>query len=1373
MSKKSDGGIVALRGFRKQFLHTLKRIITSKNNEVFYPEGVEDIDVYDKEKHIIERIQVKDYSNDLVKSNLKSFLKRIEDEIKSTNSITFILAHYGNIGSELKELAGKKPEQISKIRKNNSYGKEIWQYLVIQNLDEQDELETIKLFLNSYPMVRGEWEKAFHILIQELFLGAEARRGFTKDNIIEKLQQIGTYFTQCEAHRREWNTTIIPLDKYEIDSFKNLQIEFSEGIAVKWKHILANLDIIREQQLQKIVDGFNKNRIVIIHGASGQGKSALAYRYLHDFCPRATCYEIHDLVSSKRAFEIITAISTYKIPFIFYVDASFKDKGLSDFLKRVAEFPQIYCLVSIREEDWHLLDLTTADLNFTDIELTFEKKEAQYIFLNRNSTFLNFEEAWLKFNELNQLNHIMPLLEFVYLLNHTETLQNRLKQQYHRICDEIDCKQRSELDLKILKYIAILGAFGARINIYKLKKIIATFSLTRSIERLEKEYLICYFAEKNCLSTLHPIRSEILSHIITGLEIETWLDITLECFTFIEDEDIEIFLLYSFSKYPNFSKNILNHLNIVPISSWIMAEKIINVLLWKGVNEYIKQQETLIKDVYDVYSSNFWVILDFMLTNLGKNEKIHEKLLLSLQKGSNDKKEVIKGFLHRQLPKEQVFQFLDNWLKQRFFTLEIANDAIILESFGKVIYWLGFRGIDNDLLKNIDLVLLSKIIKKQPLQILSILIYGLCTCFRGNIRFIQWYNSVENILQERYQFETRTPYIEKNNGIIRAHFIVPFYVDIEEKTNNSLIRRDESYLNKLSMERVKLLATLFPYFDAYGCQGYGHQLISSPIDETTKTAIKSSGLVPEWTIKINKIARILSSQFFRPLNWEDYCGEILNIRKLFIDFMKQFIEVLSNYFKNQNFTQEIYSFQSHPTWITFSHKLAKRPQLPLCAISQFGYNDEGEYIVQNEEDNNKKELEVSAYLRQYQPYLKAQNDFFDGIENFVRLSPDYLLANSLFGRAKTKEQHLVVQQILEKYQLKVNSFYLTTFNLSNSLKTLVNYQQQYYQCFKSISNIEQLYNLEKEEITNLKIFWSLWFHFINEPKKILKKAGNITVSRLENLKLSIENSIKKTLKILSTNKVNINFFESMFKGNKVFVITIELDNFIDIYDAVGNIIYQLRKSIGCAKAHSFKYHALEFQWQSFFLIPLYHGKLINPTIFKLDSHYLIMENISNEQIISSIKIDVETLNSFELQLWYSATQNNAWYFWKSFRFISSFLQHLFEMERLPNLDDLGNHIIQSYIKESEIIFNNYIQCLSDSIIKLCEQESNNEVNHQHLIKAKQTLIEISPILTMKEFNLASKLTLEQLKILNQQLNSIENQVFSICLLWSTFLIDNE
>jgi len=68
VNHQTTGGIPALRGFRKQFLHTLHRIIDSET-EVIYPETLEDFAVCDSSGCLIEIVQVKDHKAPLTFPN--------------------------------------------------------------------------------------------------------------------------------------------------------------------------------------------------------------------------------------------------------------------------------------------------------------------------------------------------------------------------------------------------------------------------------------------------------------------------------------------------------------------------------------------------------------------------------------------------------------------------------------------------------------------------------------------------------------------------------------------------------------------------------------------------------------------------------------------------------------------------------------------------------------------------------------------------------------------------------------------------------------------------------------------------------------------------------------------------------------------------------------------------------------------------------------------------------------------------------------------------------------------------------------------------------------------------------------------------------
>ncbi|MCI5146461.1 MAG: hypothetical protein D3923_13270, partial [Candidatus Electrothrix sp. AR3] len=190
-------------------------------------------------------------------------------------------------------------------------------------------------------MITGDWQAAFDLLMQELYRGAEEGKGYTRQILQERLQKIGQYLASRNAHHEEWGVSIISLIDQEVNDNEQLRKAFHEGVSVSWTHISANLDIVRQQHLNTIQKGFQTTNIIIVHGASGQGKSALAYRYLHDYCPASSRYEVRDLSTPKKALEVATALAGYGVPLTFYVDAGHNDKGLSEFLLRIGELKHV------------------------------------------------------------------------------------------------------------------------------------------------------------------------------------------------------------------------------------------------------------------------------------------------------------------------------------------------------------------------------------------------------------------------------------------------------------------------------------------------------------------------------------------------------------------------------------------------------------------------------------------------------------------------------------------------------------------------------------------------------------------------------------------------------------------------------------------------------------------------------------------------------------------------------------------------------------------------------------------------------------------------------------------------------------------------
>ncbi len=1233
----------------------------------------------------------------------------------------------------------------------------------------------VKQSLMNQSMI-SDWQASFDLLMQDLDRGAEEKgekKGFTRQSVLQRLQQIGKYLTEHKTHHQEWGVSIRPLENQEIESPEALREAFYEGIAATWKHISAGLDIVRNHHLQAIEAGFKKNNIVIVHGASGQGKSALAYRYMHDYCSAAARYEIRDLTTAKRALELVTAIAGYKIPLTFYCDVNHKDKGLPEFLRHAAEFPHIRCLVTIREEDWRLTGLTSADLKFTDLELSFDQTEAKELYTawerDKGSHFPDFEQAWAKFNETG------PLLEFVHLLTHTESLHERLRQQYEQIADAINCNRRSEHDRELLEYVAVAGACGTRIDLTRLKKI-PPASLKRSIKRLEKEYLLRRSDDQRYLSALHPIRAEILAAIVTEPVIRPWAELALECLPLLADTDIEIFLLHGFVSHPEASEVVLAYLNSASMPSWTAAGGVARALLWKGVHGYVYENRELLEQIHK-QSGNAWLLmLDLDFLGLLETASARSSFLELLPEQGKAQAEFWRK---QQTPKECVFDNIEIWLKQAAFpVISSCKTETDWQALGQTSYWTGFRKLETALTDNQDWTVLDRAVDTIPLESLADLIYGLWHTFSHTKAFSQWYNKTRPKLMQRYREETLTPCLEEQQTTLRAHFVVP----LEEKDAQK--PGEKNRLNRLAMEHVMLLCRLIPEYSIYACQGYGHKLFDfMEYDETVKNITTKTVLTPGWIKQINWIGNTLSGHFFRPKTWKDYCGQMLDLRQNAIHCMDELRKNLSKHFRSKKVIRQLGVISDSENWKLLDSQLVKQPEFPLDAIDRWGLAKEGNSTrtFSSNSDEKQQQKIVSAYLQRYRKYLKSKSDYLHGLSTFMRNAKDILIANVHLGKTKTPQQHLAVQQRIQALKLNLDRPFLAGCCLADALKSLSDFQYFYRWHFGKLSDLKQLSRLEQQEKQTLHAVWCLWFFFAAAPTRHWDMPERAALAQLDSRMRAMRKNIEQALRQLSTDTLQFCCLGDTqpFEDKPALWISINGQNPIDVYFQTEPLFAQLKEALGEIKLHSIEYCAFEFQWEHLVIVPLCRGKL-------LDAHVWVIPNskLTQNAGLSQVnripqQIEAAILACLGLEVWQPAFLNDAWLFLQGAATLQIRLRHLVEITKLPDLDETGTAIAKSYINSLQDVIGKDAQQLIDASKKLKmlgkQVEETSEIPlavTKYLQPALEQLYEIDWKFIPEglEDNQVN-LTMEALKKWQEQVASVQGEVFIIYLLWCGYLID--
>lgn len=101
----------------------------------------------------------------------------------------------------------------------------------------------------------------------------------------KKVRIVSLSLASISGWENQFGKTILPLSEYRDFDSDDIDLQrkaYENGVSALPQHILNNFDILRPYWLDTLKESYNKHNIAILHGASGQGKSSLAYRYLID-----------------------------------------------------------------------------------------------------------------------------------------------------------------------------------------------------------------------------------------------------------------------------------------------------------------------------------------------------------------------------------------------------------------------------------------------------------------------------------------------------------------------------------------------------------------------------------------------------------------------------------------------------------------------------------------------------------------------------------------------------------------------------------------------------------------------------------------------------------------------------------------------------------------------------------------------------------------------------------------------------------------------------------------------------------------------------------------------------------------------------------
>jgi len=1332
----------AYRGYRLQALYVLSRVLDSDTDLLFTPEGNEDLSISTGEKEI-EIVQVKSYNglvlSHLEPSNENSFFHRVNKLLDQDASLEVKLVNIGLLGPEIENAWEGEGAHRNNIRKKlNNFGfsdaeiQRFFERVLLVPLEEDSIRDLV--FQRIRDLLAGvNDEHAFDLLQKWLFDLSENRSTVSQNKLIDKIHKIGKFLNDRNLYHSEWFTNISPISNVSISDKDQsaLEEEFFEGVSARYEHIAAGLDFLRPSKMRAMKQGFANGNIVVIHGASGQGKTTLAYRYLHDNYPEQLRYKLQAIQDRNQALKVAGALSGYaealEVPIIVYFDVTPRDQDWVELLVQLSSHSFINILVSIREEDFKRANIPY-DIHFSDVDLELFIEEARQIYqraLDKQTStdFLSFEDAWQAFGGEGG-----PLLEFVYLLTQTETLTQRLKGQVKRLKDEVREKKLSPDELKLLKLASVISAYEGRIHLPALLKSIDLPEPSTTLHYYEQEYLIRVSEDKQFIEGLHPIRSQILVELLIDPGIESWTDLAALALPMSVETGWETFLLSAYVYNPEIIEDLIDLTLRLEPRTWSGLAGVFRSLLWIGVKTYVERNKPALDQAIDLMGrDSFWFVMDLNFGgNYTKNidgwwDNLSDELI------APENKKKIREIRNKQTSKNDLFELANEWLCKQSVFPESPKSHVEWQDVSELLYWdsrITPKTIVTNWISNENILDSFHNISLRDFSSLMFAIY-----MSSPDRYQVILSEINDELILRLMDEYQIIELEELDETLIVHFLT----SLEDKeVETHYIDKKENKIHSETIKRIEIIRQLFPRFMKYGSQGYGHNLdfLGLPVDDSKKTGIPRDNFPPIWVVRLNSIASGLIRNEMRMEGWNEYLETILSIRQNVVDTLSLLQKHLNRYFQRE----KVKNFLDEPPFSTDDWDHAKQhldflPLLPKVAADVWGIGQpEGDVkssiYLEGGDSSPVSQARSSALQRKYFRYRKVELEYKSRLKAFYEQAIHVAVVNIRTGKLiEDSAQKKAIIAELESQGVNTSFLLLSKVNLWEAYNNLINYQREFRDLFSEKLDAQFLDELEKTEIETLEtLLWS-WFMFVDEPRTALSNPKNQILQRIENYLEKIRYQISELLKSegFSYGATRILEQKTDWDGHPAVWIQLDINPSILEINRLDELISSLRALLGLSEYGTFEYSFAETYMRFIVVVMTVEGKSLDGKVYPLKTILTLLQNhdvqekpylyipqeISHEEMEAVLNIPIWELEQLQL----------ANEFEISFGLLMDKLSLLEQTGELLDLPDESTSILEDYLemKSAEVTeaLQSFMDAKSEILIYLQnipEKNINDEIS---------------------------------------------------------------
>ena len=1339
------------RGYRHQALYALYRILHVKGSStVFRPDGREDLDILDSSGNLLELVQVKSREGQLSYSSVAGFLQGACKAISEHPEIGLRLVSSGPLGPELGgALRGPGPERdevVDKMRKEGTDSQVAHAVLDRVSAEPFDEGQAeLAVTAQLAQLATGaNTVVATDLLLFWLYKSSERQSSLTKDDLVSVVDGVGRFLAERTSHHAEWFTVIEPLeaDVSGVNGKDELAEEYRAGVSARFEHIIAQLDISRDERIKQIRDAFQGSNVVVVKGASGQGKSTLCYRFLYESYPELHRYWVRRIRDQVHALRVAKALVSHAqgldLPMAVLVDVHPSDTEWPELVRELSRYSLLNVLVAIREEDFKRAVSVGETFRFATVDLEFDEQEARSLYQAGEDAalqFLNFDEAWDLFGGNG------PLMEFTHLLSEKQTLRDRLKNQVQRLQNEVRARSRPVSELALLRLVTVASANGARLRLRETAQKLGVVEAGSAVDSLEREYLLRRSSDGDLVEGLHPIRSSLLVELLVDPADSTIGEIAATCIELVPPKDLFVFLLNVLSGDDRSCEPVLACVKSYRPTDLTSFAAVADALLWLGARRYSEDNSAVVRDTVRTEGSAWSMVLDptLPLEKGGPGLPVFWENLGSLV--SDERKRKFQETRERLPSSASVVDLAFAWLRTAGQDLEPPSTDSDWEAAARLLFWCHYLDVGFPLMSLLQGGEFSSAMQRLPIEVLADLVSAMYTNDKQTAQVLL--GPHVDALLRRYQVEAKVFAIETSRNEIDVAFVVDVFNGGSEPANESNASSCDP-LHEMALRVVKLLMKLQPHFDAYGCQGYGHRVlvpITGEYDSTHKKGMARSAIPMPWVPSLNSTILSLMERPFRPEGWKEFAGAELEFRRKLVRSTSRLCDSLTVHFRRRTAVHPFKDRVLATDWGECSKSMSSSLLLPRQAVDDFGLVSESRTTGSGGDGaGNDTSLRKYVALQSASPFIQARGDFVFSLRNFFKQAPEAAARLTAFGKGRmASERRRQIDEFLDAQGLGSNVVCLSLHNLREALVRLPAFQQAFEGFFHSVVSADQLGRLHKEERAAYLKLCSLWSVYVSNPRAVEQNAprrwGNQSLEEERKLRRVLIRRLNRNLGVGM--EVRIPEMHELGQGQSRLCVFVDGEDPLRVYEGIESLVGELCSQIGKACRKRAVRHTVETHWRDILVLLTTSGKpIINlgwhaygPAIASAalsgeshDSTFFKPKPVTEDQFS---EMGLQPLGQEELRQPRKLFEQTAK--------LTLLVGHLAELASVPEPNEVGEEILKMHVervgKSVEECVNECLEVccvVHDELIALQRQASSEDDTQEMLDLLAEWLNSMKP-----------------------------------------------